>query len=49
MILRILALLAMGAATVTLAADATETLRGGATLMPVKVYSPEEEIGRAHV
>ena len=43
MYLRILALLAMSASVTSLAADATESLRGGATLMPTKVYSLDDD------
>jgi regulator of RNase E activity RraA len=37
------AALALGGASIALSADATESLRGGATLMPVKVYSLEDD------
>ena len=39
----IFTLLAMSAAAGAYAADATESLRAGATLMPVKVYSAEDD------
>ena len=37
------AALVLGLASVALSADATESLRAGTTLMPVKVYSLEDD------
>jgi 4-hydroxy-4-methyl-2-oxoglutarate aldolase len=39
----VFAVLALGATSIALSADATESLRGGATLMPVKVYSLDDD------
>ena len=39
----LLAALALAISSTALAADATENLRAGATLMPVKVYSLEDD------
>ncbi len=37
------AALALGGASIALSADATESMRAGTTLMPVKVYSLEDD------
>jgi hypothetical protein len=39
----LIAALALGVTSTVLAADATENLRAGVTLMPVKVYSLEDD------